>query len=80
MALVVFSSELQRLTEEASVQLDVADYRELIEALAARYKRLAAAELREMAVAIDGEIIHDPMLEAIGRESEVHFLFRISGG
>jgi hypothetical protein len=37
-------------------------------------------EILNMAVAIDGEIIHDPFLEAVGPDSEVHFLFRISGG
>jgi hypothetical protein len=33
-----------------------------------------------MAVAIDGEIIEDPLLEPIRPESEIHFLPRISGG
>jgi hypothetical protein len=33
-----------------------------------------------MAVAIDGEIIHTPFLEKVAATSEVHFLYRISGG
>ena len=33
-----------------------------------------------VAVAIDGEIFNDPMLEAVGPDSEVHFLPRVGGG
>ena len=80
MALVVFSSELQRLTGDTSVVLDVSDYRQLISALERRYPGLRAEELLKMAIAIDGDIVQDPLLESIGDNSEVHFLFRISGG
>ncbi|MCH8257301.1 MAG: hypothetical protein IIA75_05285 [Proteobacteria bacterium] len=45
-----------------------------------RYEKLTEDEILNMAVSIDGEIIHDPLLEAVSPESEVHFLFRISGG
>lgn len=80
MALVVFSAELQRLTEEAEVRLEAADYRQLVHSLVRRYPRLEEDRLFDMAVAIDGEIIQDPLLEPVGDESEVHFLFRIEGG
>ena len=33
-----------------------------------------------MAVAVDGEIYHDPLLEPVGPDSEVYFLPRIGGG
>jgi hypothetical protein len=33
-----------------------------------------------VAVAIDGEIYSDPLLEPVGPQSEVHFLPAISGG
>ena len=33
-----------------------------------------------MAVAIDGEIHGDPMLEPVDADSEVHFLPRVGGG
>ncbi len=33
-----------------------------------------------LAVAIDGEIINDPLLEEVEPDSEVHFLPPISGG
>ena len=80
MATVVFTSELQRLTGEESTQVKARSYRELVDALVTQYPRLDRDELTGMAVAIDGEIIHDPLLEKIRPDSEVHFLFKISGG
>lgn len=80
MARVIFSSELQRLTGEDSVTIEATDYRELVDQLTARYDGLERDALMAMAVAIDGEIIHDPLLETVRPDSEVHFLHRISGG
>ncbi|MDZ7686531.1 MAG: MoaD/ThiS family protein [Gammaproteobacteria bacterium] len=80
MALIIFSSELQRLTGEEKVTVAASDYRELVDRLTQRYEQLERDDLMEMAVAIDGEIIHDPLLEAVGEHSEVHFLHKISGG
>lgn len=80
MAKVVFTSELQRLTGEESANVNATTYRELVDALVAQFPKLERDELTDMAVAIDGEIIHDPLLEKIRPDSEVHFLFKISGG
>ena len=80
MATVIFSSELQRLTGEEKTSLRATTYRELVDQLIAAYPALEREQLMDMAVAIDGEIIHDPLLETIGPNSEVHFLYRISGG
>ncbi len=80
MATVIFSSELQRLTGEEKVSVPARNYRELLDHVTERYDKLDRDELMKMAVAIDGEIIHDPLLEAVGENSEVHFLYRISGG
>lgn len=80
MAHVIFSSELQRLTGEDKAEVAAADYRALLEVLTARYPRLEHKMLLEMAVAIDGVIIHDPLLEQVDSNSEVHFLYKISGG
>ena len=80
MATVVFSSELQRLTGEAQTTVDAATYRDLVDQVVGRYQDLSRDEIMKMAVAIDGEIIHDPFLEAVRPNSEVHFLYRISGG
>ena len=80
MATVIFSSELQRFTGEEKTSVSSTNYRDLLAELLNKYHRLPEDELQKMAVAIDGEIIHDPFLETVKPESEVHFLFRISGG
>jgi hypothetical protein len=80
MATVIFSSELQRFTGEEKTSVSSTNYRDLLVELLNKYHRLPEDEIQKMAVAIDGDIIHDPFLEIIKPESEVHFLFRISGG
>ena len=80
MATVIFSSELQRFTGEEKTSVSSTNYRDLLVELLTKYRRLPEDEILKMAVAIDGEIIHDPFLEAVGPDSEIHFLFRISGG
>ena len=80
MAVVVFSSELQKLTGEAETRVRATVFRDLIAELLTRYPRLDEERLMRMAVAIDGEIIHNPLLEPVGENSELHFLYRISGG
>ncbi len=80
MATVIFSSELQRLTGEEHASVIATNYRDLVAELLIRYEKLTEDEILNMAVAIDGEIIHDPLLETVSPDSEVHFLFRISGG
>ena len=77
---VIFSSELQKFTgvREAIVQAE--DYRSLVTEITDRYEGLSAADIQDMSVAINGEIIVDPMLEKIDHGSEVHFLYRIEGG
>lgn len=62
------------------LQLAVEDYRDLMQALERRFPGLPAAIEREFAVVIDGDIINEPLLEAIEPNSEVHFLHRIGGG
>ena len=80
MARVYFSSEQQQLTDVAQCDIVAADYRQLMAAIARRFPRLDMAELQKMAIAIDGEIIHEPLLESLAEHSEVHFLHFIVGG
>lgn len=80
MARVVFSSEQQRLTKEAECDLVASTYRQLIDAVITRYPRLDRDDFMRMAIAIDGEIIHEPLLETVGDNSEVHFFHFIAGG
>ena len=80
MASVIFSTELQRYTQVDRATVNVATYRELIEELGSRFPDMDSDVLMKMAVSIDGQISHDPLLESIGSDSEVIFLYRISGG
>ena len=80
MAKVIFSSELQLLTGEDHAMVSATNYRDLVAELLLRYKKLSEGEIMKMAVAIDGVVIPDPLLESVSSSSEVHFLYRISGG
>ena len=80
MAIVIFSSELQKLTGEEQTRVDAEAFKDIVTEISNQYPALEHDDLMEMAVAIDGEIIHTPFLEKVAATSEVHFLYRISGG
>ena len=80
MAIVIFSSELQKLTREAQANVDSDVFKDIVTEITDRYSTLEHDELMKMAVAIDGEIIHTPFLEKVAASSELHFLYRITGG
>ena len=80
MAVVIFSSELQKFTGEERIELAVSTYRQLVDGILGRYPDMPSEEITEKAVSIDGMIIQDPLLDRVGPDSEVHFLDRISGG
>ena len=80
MAVVIFSSELQKLTGEKQTRVDAEVFKDIVTEISNQYPALEHDDLMEMAVAIDGEIIHTPFLEKVATTSEVHFLYRISGG
>ena len=80
MAVVIFSSELQKFTGEERIELAVSTYRQLVDRILGRYPDMPSEEITEKAVSIDGMIIQDPLLERVAPDSEVHFLDRISGG
>ena len=80
MAVVIFSSELQKLTGEEQTCVDAEVCKDIVAVISNQYPALEHDELMEMAVAIDGEVIHTPFLEKVAATSEVHFLYRISGG
>ncbi len=60
--------------------VQAADVRALIAALDERFPGIGKVLRSGMAVAIDGEIIADPLLEAVPEHGEVHFLPPIGGG
>lgn len=62
------------------LHVEATDYRGMIAALEARFPGLAEALEADHAVAIDGDIIDQPLLEALAPDSEIHFLARLGGG
>ena len=80
MATVIFSGELEKLTGDIRTEISSTVYRDMVTELVARYPALSRQLLEEMAVAIDGVIIVDPLLEELLEESEVHFLHFVAGG
>ena len=61
------------------LEVEAADVRRLLAELERRFPGLGEA-LAGSAVAIDGEIFPDPLLERVGPDSEVHFMPRVAGG
>lgn len=64
---------------EDTVVIDAPRIHELLMALDVRYPALAE-RVRDMAVAIDGQIFGSPGYQPLRPDSEVHFIPTISGG
>ena len=62
------------------IQVEAKDVRALLRALDADFPGLGAVLKTAMAVALDGQIYHDALLEPIGPDSEICFLPAIEGG
>jgi molybdopterin converting factor small subunit len=81
MARVVFPEHLQQYTGQTrELEVRASNYRELVAALNAHFPGIEEVLMEKVSVAIDGEISHEPFLEEIGEDAEVHFLLKISGG
>ena len=83
MARVVLSGDLGRRFAggEVEIRVDGSNVLRLIKALDERYPGIAEVlDSDAMAVAIDGIVYQDALLEEIGPDSEVYFLPAIRGG
>jgi molybdopterin converting factor small subunit len=81
MARVSLTAALTRFTGgETEFELDVANIRQLFRALGERYPEMAPHLEEGIAVAIDGQIYQDTLIEPIGPDSEVHLIPQIGGG
>ncbi len=81
MARISLSSGLASFTGgETAIELDVGNVRQLFAALGERYPELASRLETELAVAIDGEIYQDALLQTISEASEVFLFPKIAGG
>ena len=77
----MLSSRLARFAGGVEqVDVEAGNVRQLIDALDARFPGMGEKLRSGTAIAIDGEIINEPLLERVGAASEVHFLPSISGG
>jgi len=72
--LLEFSSGL------ASLEVDAADIRELLEKLELRFPGLGSKIEKDMAVTINGVIYQDTLIEPIEDGSEIYFIPKIGGG
>lgn len=78
---IFFPEQMRRHVKgTASIDLQVQDYRELMQALTERFPGIDGQIENQMIVAIDGEIIHNPFLEKIAENAEVYFLPKINAG
>ena len=81
MAHVILPRPLADLTGgELEFDVEAGNVRALIRELDQRCPGLGDLLSGPISVAIDGEIMSDPLLEPLEAESEVHFLPRVGGG
>lgn len=79
--MVSISSRFRDLTGGLDgLDIDARSVRELVRMLEARFPGLGELVEAEMALAIDGEIHQDALMEPLGPASEVVLIPRISGG
>lgn len=78
---MILTGNLRSLAGDAGeIEIDATNVRELLRALEPRLPGIGQRVEDGLAIAIDGDIIEDPLLEPIGRDSEIHFLPPIQGG
>ena len=81
MARIALSSALAPYTDGVlELELEVANVRQLFQALGERFPELRALLETGIAVAIDNEIYQDALLQPIARDSEVILITKIAGG
>ncbi len=81
MAHVVLIGNLRQYTGGITeLEVDAKTIRQLFTKLGQKYPELAPHLEDGLAVAIDGQIYQDALLEPIGENSDVHILPQIAGG
>ena len=81
MAHVTLNGNLRQYTGGvAEMEIEARSVRQLLARLGADFPALAPHLQQGLAVAIDGQIYQDALLEEIGAGSEVHILPQIAGG
>ena len=81
MARIQLSSSLKQYTGgETEFELEVTNVRQLFRRLGERFPELQAHLEGNVAVALDGVIYQDALLQPIGANGEVFLIDRITGG
>lgn len=81
MAKVILTGGLRSLAgDREEIEVRAGNVRELLRALERYLPGIGKQVDDGLSIAIDGDIIQDPLLEPIGPDSEIHFLPPIQGG
>ena len=81
MTTVVFSDEMQLHTGGLKqTQIEASSYRRALRELSDRFPGLTDEVYEKLSVAIDGTIVHRPLLETFEADSELVFIPRIASG
>lgn len=81
MAHVTLIGNLRQFTGGVTeLDIEAANVRQLFVRLGEKHPALAPHLEKGLAVAIDGQIYQDALLQQIGSDSEVHILPQIAGG
>lgn len=81
MAKVFFPDHLlQHTAGVREFEVHAESFRDLVAQIELIYPGISKILIGKVAVAIDGDIIHDPFLDPVRPDSEVYFLHRIDGG
>lgn len=64
----------------AEIEVEAANYRDVVAAILQRFPSFPEEELWRCAVAIDGEIVAKPLLEPLSAGSELILMRRIAAG
>lgn len=81
MARVILVGTLRQFTGDiAEIEIEAGTIRQLFARLSERFPELAPHLEQGLAVAIDGQIYQDALLEPISPDAEVHILPQIAGG
>ena len=81
MATVVVMGEFRQYTGAVEeVEIEATSYRAACRELAERFPVLTPEVFAKFSVSIDGELVHEPLLETFAEDSELVFLPRIAAG
>lgn len=81
MATAIFMGEIRRFTDAVEqCPIDATNYRAAVAELQEKFPGLTDAVLEDFSVAIDGDLVHSPLLEHFSNDSELVFIPKIAGG